>query len=137
MKLYELLVLEDIRLLESSSCSEHTNVYTGEMDIVWVEDERFVWDEDKYERNYLEHGILFEEVTPIFFSPAAYFDATKKEYGERRSKTIGSIEGVTVVVVFTHRVGKIRIISARPATGKEKSLFNNLCVSAMRRFFEY
>lgn len=114
----------------------YTDVYTNGMGIVWDEDDRFVWDKDKHEANYLEHGILFEDIAPIFFSPAVYFSATKKEHGEERAIAISSIEGLTVVVVFTERERKIRLISARIATRKERARLDKFR-KQMRRFFEY
>lgn len=91
--------------------------------MVDYEDDRFCWDAEKNEANFQSHGIYFEDVVALFYVPAAYFDATRKEYGEVRTLAIGCIEEVPVVVIFTERNGKVRIISARPATSKEHGRF--------------
>ncbi len=93
------------------------------MDEVCSEDDRFVWDEDKYSANVETHGIYFEDVIPIFLEPSVYFDSTRREHGERRTIALGVIEGTVVLVAFTHKDSRIRIISARPANTKEKQRF--------------
>ena len=46
------------------------------------------------------------------------------DYGEVRQITTGSIEGVVVVtLIHTDRHGRMRIISARPASSRERKLY--------------
>lgn len=71
------------------------------------DDGQFCWNEEKNESNFLNHGIWFQDVQPLFFQLAAYFGSTRKEYGEIRTIAIGFIEDV-------------RIISAHAAPPPEK-----------------
>ena len=47
----------------------------------------------------------------------------RKPYGEKREITIGLIQSITIVVAFTRRKRKTRIISARIANKKERRMF--------------
>ncbi|MBN3876568.1 MULTISPECIES: BrnT family toxin [unclassified Nostoc] len=82
---------------------------------------RFEWDENKAESNFLKHGIEFEEAVTVFADPYLLFtEDSSHSQGEEREWAIGEIEdGSIVVVVFTMRGERIRIISARKATKKE------------------
>ncbi|WP_231573654.1 BrnT family toxin [Thermopetrobacter sp. TC1] len=44
---------------------------------------------------------------------------TKKDYGERRFRAVGRIEGLPYMVVFTPRGTRLRIISMRRMHEKE------------------
>jgi len=44
---------------------------------------------------------------------------TRHSYGEARYQLTGQVEGWLFVVVYTHRQGEVRIISARKANQKE------------------
>ncbi len=81
----------------------------------------FEWDENKAESNFLKHGIQFEEAVTVFADPYLLFtEDSSHSYGEEREWAIGESEnGSMVVVVFTMRDERIRIISARKATKKE------------------
>ena len=48
----------------------------------------------------------------------------RKDYGEVRKITIGSIGNTVCVVVYTERNGKIRIISARKANSRERGKYS-------------
>ncbi|UBF24829.1 BrnT family toxin [Kovacikia minuta CCNUW1] len=82
---------------------------------------RFEWDDNKAESNTLKHGITFEEAVTVFADPYLMFtEDSKHSQGEEREWAIGEAEnGSIVVVVFTVRGEKIRIISARKATKRE------------------
>jgi len=82
---------------------------------------RFEWDKDKAESNYLKHGIQFEEAVTVFADPYLMFTQdSSHSQGEEREWAIGEAEGGSiVVVVFTMRAERIRIISARKATKRE------------------
>jgi uncharacterized protein len=82
----------------------------------------FEWDDRKAEANFRKHRVLFEDAASVFGDPNAitiYDDAhyTKEE----RFVTIGlSMKGPLIVICHTDRGNKIRIISARKATAKER-----------------
>ncbi|MDZ4837469.1 MAG: BrnT family toxin [Candidatus Melainabacteria bacterium] len=86
------------------------------------EDDRFEWDSDKDDSNYDKHGIGFDDAKDIFFQPTFYGPAFTVD-GEQRAQAIGKLNGVYLVVIFTDRDKKKRIISARPATEAEKERF--------------
>jgi uncharacterized DUF497 family protein len=82
---------------------------------------RFEWDNNKAESNALKHGITFEEAVTVFADPYLLFtEDSRHSQREEREWAIGEAEnGSVVVVVFTMRGERIRIISARKATKRE------------------
>lgn len=86
---------------------------------------QFEWDENKNQLNQKKHGISFEEAKEIFFVTVFTSGSEKIDYGEIREISIGKIQSVLIVaVVHTDRNGKVRIISARKATPKERRKYN-------------
>jgi hypothetical protein len=85
----------------------------------------FEWDEDKAESNFLKHGIAFEEAVTVFADPYLLFtEDSKHSQQEEREWAIGEAEnGSLIVVIFTMRDDKIRIISARKATKMERKRY--------------
>ena len=82
---------------------------------------KFEWDENKNRQNKQKHGISFEEAQEIFNGIVFTAIDDRLDYGEIREISIGAIGGVVIVTVaHTERQGKIRLISARKATSKEK-----------------
>lgn len=83
------------------------------------------WDEDKNAENRLKHGISFPEAIQIFDGPVLTKADDRFEYGELRETSFGFLGGAIVVcVAHTERYGRIRLISARRATKKERRLFD-------------
>jgi uncharacterized DUF497 family protein len=82
----------------------------------------FGWDGAKAEANWRNHGVSFELATTIFKDPFAIERLDDREdYGESRFVTIGMAEGnLLLVVAYTERNERIRIISARRATQREQ-----------------
>ena len=81
----------------------------------------FEWDEEKNKRNLKKHGIMFEEAVLVFNDPFLLekYDVLHSS-GEDRFSGIGRIRGFFVTFVcYADRNGKISMISARKATGKE------------------
>lgn len=90
---------------------------------------RFEWDPGKAAVNLQKHGVSFETATRVFDDPFLLTYLERIEEGEERWQTIGSIEGLVVVLVVhtiredyeeDHQVEVIRIISAREAGRKER-----------------
>ena len=82
----------------------------------------FEWDEDKAKTNLNKHGVSFEEASSVFGDPLALTipDPLHSEE-EDRFITLGeSHRRRLLVVVSTDRGNKIRIISARAATRRER-----------------
>jgi uncharacterized protein len=82
----------------------------------------FEWDEDKAKKNLNKHDVSFEEASSVFGDPLALTipdPLHSKE--EDRFITLGeSHRRRLLVVVSTDRGDKIRIISARVATRRER-----------------
>ena len=76
----------------------------------------FEWDARKAEANLKNHGVSFEEALTVNI-----FDDLDHSTGERRELLIGhSTEHRLLVVSFTERNARTRIISAREATARER-----------------
>jgi uncharacterized protein len=82
----------------------------------------FEWDADKDKRNKNKRGVSFEEASTVFADPLSRTIADPVHSDEEdRFITLGeSHRGRLLVVVFTDRGNKIRIISARVATRRER-----------------
>jgi uncharacterized protein len=84
---------------------------------------RFEWDIAKAEANLEKHGISFEEATTLFDDPFAFIlDDIDHSAEEQREIIIGhTTTRLLLVVSFTEKIGDvIRLISARPATRRER-----------------
>lgn len=78
------------------------------------------WDPRKAEDNYRKHGVRFSEAATVLFDELA-ITVEDTAIGEQRWVTIGeSAEGRLLVVVYTWRGERVRLISAREATSKER-----------------
>ena len=85
----------------------------------------FEWDERKAAENLQKHGIDFLDAIPIFLDPYRLEgEDERKEYGELRLKTIGMVAGRLLVVVYTLRQERIRMISARKAERYERRKYH-------------
>ena len=82
----------------------------------------FEWDRAKSEENFKKHRVAFDEGVTVFYDPmSATFDDPYHSSREQRLITIGySSKHRLLVVVHTERGQKIRIISARRATSRER-----------------
>ena len=84
------------------------------------------WDEAKNVANQRKHGLSFEEVRQLFDSGVDYiviFDRDHSDF-EDRFIAIGPITRGLILVVYTEIEDHVtRIISARPATKLEQSLY--------------
>jgi len=83
----------------------------------------FEWDKAKAELNARKHGIRFSDTFAVFEDPNA-LTADDSEQGEERHVTVGmDCFSRVLVVVYTWRGDKIRIISARRANRHEKGRY--------------
>jgi uncharacterized DUF497 family protein len=82
----------------------------------------FEWDEEKAELNLKKHKVGFEEVKSVFGDPFSItVDDPDHSREEQRFIDIGkSASGKLLVVVYTERGNKIRIISCRKAIPAER-----------------
>ena len=85
----------------------------------------FEWDRHKAEANLRKHGISFEEAQTVFTDPLSMTlpDPDHSE-DEERFIDIGTSDNRRVlVVVYTERGQRIRLISARKATPVERKQY--------------
>jgi uncharacterized protein len=81
----------------------------------------FEWDPRKAAGNLTKHGVSFAEALSVFSDPAArIFDDLDHSVDERREIIIGYSRRPRLLVVgFTERMGRVRIITARRASRAE------------------
>ena len=89
----------------------------------------FEWDERKAKQNLSKHGISFEEASTVFGDILSVtIDDPSHSMREQRCVTLGhSSKHRLLVVVHTDRSGRNRIISARPATRRERNTYEEAC----------
>lgn len=83
---------------------------------------QFEWDEAKAESNFKKHGVNFEEAETVW-RDYFYIDLFDDEHSveENRFLMIGESEGKRLLIVsYTERKSRVRIISARELTAKER-----------------
>ena len=87
----------------------------------------FEWDADKATSNLSKHGVTFAEGMTVFADQLELMipDPVHSE-AEMRFVSVGLSEaGRLLVVSYTERDRRIRIISARKATRKERSQYES------------
>jgi uncharacterized DUF497 family protein len=86
---------------------------------------RFDWDDAKAARNLAKHGVTFDEAATAVGDPLGWtYPDDEHSVLEKRWITIGISEtDQLLVVAHTSRAGRIQIISARPATRKERRFY--------------
>ena len=82
----------------------------------------FEWDPKKTEENLKSHGVAFDEALTVFADPLArIFGDPDHSTDETREIIVGHSEKQRLLLVsFTERAPKVRIISARKATRRER-----------------
>jgi hypothetical protein len=87
----------------------------------------FEWDAEKAVSNAAKHGVMFTEAMTVFGDPLeiAIVDPDHSE-SELRFVSIGlSANGRLLVVAYTERQGRTRIINAREATRGERKQYES------------
>lgn len=81
----------------------------------------FEWNEAKGAINAEKHGVNFEEALTCFYDPhqIAFYDPNHSEDEDREILIAHSNQGRLLLVVYTIRDKKIRLISSRQATKRE------------------
>lgn len=84
----------------------------------------FEWDSTKAESNLAKHGVSFPEAATVFADPmAVYLDDGS---GTGNMVVIGSsLRDRLLYVVHVERGDRDRIISARPATATERTVYDS------------
>jgi len=81
----------------------------------------FEWDQEKATRNEAKHGVTFEEAKTVFNDPfsVTISDPDHSDEEERWLDIGLSAEGRLLVVWYTERGERIRVIGSRKATKNE------------------
>jgi len=86
----------------------------------------FEWDERKAAANLKKHGVDFADAALVLYDDLALTTRDPGDYGEERLATVGLDPlGRILVVVYTWREQRARIISARPATPAERKRYES------------
>jgi uncharacterized protein len=86
----------------------------------------FEWDPEKARSNERKHGVSFEDAVLVFDDPCIFTQHDRVVDDEIRWQSIGLVNGVLLLLVAhtvdddEYLVERIRIISARTATRKER-----------------
>lgn len=84
----------------------------------------FEWDQTKSDKNLAKRGFDFAYASRIFDGDVLEWEDTRRDYGERRVVAIGEVDEEIYVVVYTPRGRVRRIISARPASRRERNAYH-------------
>lgn len=91
----------------------------------------FEWDPKKAEANLRKHGIPFSKATLVFQDRARLeMPQETGDSDEERWKALGCVEQTVLVVIFTLRGDRLRLISARKADRYEQGIYWNGEVSS-------
>jgi uncharacterized DUF497 family protein len=87
---------------------------------------KFDWDLWNVQKNEVKHGVSALEVESCFYDKdlKIYEDLKHSTSKEKRYILYGkSMENRVLMAAFTVRKGRIRIITARPASRKERKIY--------------
>lgn len=86
----------------------------------------FEWDQQKAGTNLRKHGVDFADAALVLYDDRALTTRDPGEYDEERFATLGlDALGRVLVVVYTWREERIRVISARRATPAERKRYES------------
>ena len=85
----------------------------------------FQWDDGNIDKNWQKHEVKNIECEEVFFNqPFMVVDDHKHSIAEKRYFVLGQTDlGRKLFIAFTVRARKIRVISARDMTKKEKRVY--------------
>lgn len=95
----------------------------------------FEWDDAKATANLRKHGVAFEDAVAVFGDPHAMTDPARDVGDEQRLKTTGYADAQALLTVIhtQRRVDgdvTLRLISARPASRRERRAYGNRSTQA-------
>ncbi|MCW5213009.1 BrnT family toxin [Desulfobulbus sp. TB] len=87
----------------------------------------FDWDKGNINKNKIKHKVTPSECEQIFFNqPLLVKDAVLHSEKEQRFCALGKTDkGRRLFIAFTVRKDRIRVISARDMSRKERSIYEN------------
>ncbi len=86
----------------------------------------FDWDDGNADKNWLRHQVSQHESEQVFFNePLIVGHDEKHSHLEKRWYVLGKTDvGRLLFIVFTIRENRIRVISARDMSKKERVIYN-------------
>jgi uncharacterized DUF497 family protein len=85
----------------------------------------FEWSEEKRLANLAKHGVDFELAALIFAGMVLVAEDVRQDYGERRFRALGEVDGDVYIVVFTRRGDRTRPISAWKAGRRDRERYQD------------
>ena len=86
--------------------------------------EGFDWDEGNKQKSFLKHNISIKEAEEVFNSQP--FIVLRTAFlNEERFQLFGELKQRMITIIFTIRKNKIRIISARDMSKKERKFYED------------
>ncbi|WP_439498704.1 BrnT family toxin [Bosea sp. (in: a-proteobacteria)] len=87
--------------------------------------ERCSWDDGKRSLNIANHGYDFADLAEAFDGRFALVREDRRfDYGEDRYNMLVELRGRILNVTFTPRAGLMHLISVRPASRDERSVYH-------------
>ncbi|MDD5675010.1 MAG: BrnT family toxin [Chitinivibrionales bacterium] len=85
----------------------------------------FLWDDGNRTKNREKHNVAVPEIEEVFLNaPLFFFEDAKHSDNERRTLALGKTFGERLLsIAFTIRLDKIRVISARDMSKKERKTY--------------
>lgn len=77
------------------------------------------FDPDKRDKTLAERGLDFARAGEVFAGVTVMIEDVRQNYGETRFTTVGTLDGRSIVLVWTPRGAARRIISMRKANERE------------------
>jgi uncharacterized DUF497 family protein len=88
--------------------------------------EGFEWDEGNLKKNWEKHRVRFYECEQVFFNrPLVVASDEPHSSSEARHYALGQTDtGRLLFIVFTIRKNRVRVISARDMSKKERKMYH-------------
>ena len=88
----------------------------------------FLWDQGNSQKNFLKHQVSIEECESAFLDDnKIFFEDFKHSFTEKRLLIIGLAKPKRLLTIsYTIRKQKIRVISARDVSKKERRLYEEI-----------
>lgn len=81
------------------------------------------FDPTKRDRTLQERGLDFSDATHVFAGVTLEFEDDRRDYGEQRIVSVGTLRGRMVVITWTPRGDERHVISMRKANEREQRRF--------------
>lgn len=83
----------------------------------------YEWNESKRTANLNKHGLDFSDA-PLVYEQHDKLTIESLRSGERRKMDIAEVRGLILTLIYTERYDRVRIISFRRASKKERRHYN-------------